>query len=367
MIQKNKVQIILSSIVTVLPVVAGLMMWNVLPDHMTTHWGMSGEADGFSSKAFAVFALPIIMLAVQWICILGTMLDPKNKEQSSKVFGMVLWIIPITSLITNGMVYAVSLGYTGSIDIGMRVLLGLMFVLLGNYMPKCKRNHTIGVKVTWALQNEENWNKTHRFTGRLWVLGGVLIIATMFIPMENIMWAFVGVILILSFVPMIYSYLYYRKQIKEGTATKEKFESDAKTKAWEKKVTIISLIITIPIMAFVGIILFTGDISIEYGDEAFTLDSIYWESMTVDYVEVASVEYREQDISGSRVGGFGSLKLEMGNFENEEFGRYTRYSYIGCESCVVLHSKDGKVLVVNGKDEENTKEIYEELKSRVAE
>lgn len=367
MIKRNKVQIIVSSIVTILPVVAGLVMWNILPDRMTTHWGMSGEADGFSSKVFAVFGLPLIMLAVQWICILATMLDPKNKEQSSKVVGMVLWIIPITSLITNGMVYAVSLGYTGSIDIGMRVLLGLMFIILGNYMPKCKRNRTIGVKVSWALQNEENWNKTHRFTGRLWVAGGVLILATMFVPMENIMWLFLGVILILSFVPMIYSYLYYRKQVKEGTATKESLDGDPKTKAWEKKVTVISIFVTIPILIFVGIILFTGDISIEYGDKSFTLDSAYWESMTVNYEEIAAVEYREQDTSGSRVGGFGSLKLEMGNFENEEFGRYVRYSYMDCDACVVLHSKDGKVLVVNGVDEESTKGIYEELKGRVTE
>jgi len=96
MMKKNKTQIIVSSIVTILPMVAGLFMWNILPDRMTTHWGMSGEADGFGSKAFAVFGLPLIMLAVQWICILATMLDPKNKEQSSKVVGMVLWIIPMS-------------------------------------------------------------------------------------------------------------------------------------------------------------------------------------------------------------------------------------------------------------------------------
>ncbi len=365
MIQKNKKQIILSAIVTLLPIVVGLAMWNSLPERMTTHWGMSGEADGFSSKAFAVFALPIIMLVVQCVCILATAKDPKNKDQNNKVFGMILWIIPITSLITSGIVYAVSLGSNISIDVCMRMLLGLMFIMLGNYLPKCKQNHTIGVKVTWTLQNEENWNKTHRFTGRLWGVGGVILLATMFVPLENIMWAFLVFILILSFVPMIYSYLYYRKQVKAGTATRKKLESDPKREAWEKKVTIVSLIISIPILILAGIILFTGDINIEYKDVAFTIDSAYWESMTVDYAEVSAIEYREQDTSGSRVGGFGSLKLEMGNFENEEFGRYNRYSYIGCESCVVLYSKNGRVLVVNGEDEESTKEIYEELKSRV--
>lgn len=156
------------------------------------------------------------MLALHWICVFATAKDPKNKEQSNKVFGMVLWIIPIVSLLCCGMVYAIALGYDISVDIIVRILLGLMFVILGNYMPKCKQNHTIGVKVTWTLNNEENWNKTHRFTGRLWVLGGVLFLATMFIPMNNFIYVFLIITFLLAFAPMIYSYAYYKKQLKES-------------------------------------------------------------------------------------------------------------------------------------------------------
>ncbi|MBE5865786.1 MAG: DUF1648 domain-containing protein [Lachnospiraceae bacterium] len=365
MMKKNKTQIIVSSIVTILPMVAGLFMWNILPDRMTTHWGMSGEADGFSSKAFAVFVLPLILLATHWLCIFFTLRDPKNKEQSSKVFAMIMWIIPITSLITNGMVYAVSLGSAVGIDIAVRVLLGLMFIILGNYLPKCKQNHTIGVKVSWALQNEENWNKTHRFTGRLWVAGGVILLATLFIPMEDMMGLFLTVILLLSFVPMLYSYLYYRKQVKEGTYSKEKKEEDPKVKEWEKKMVVISAVISVPLMIFVVVLLFTGDITVEFTEDSFTVDSIYWEDMTVGYEQIASIEYREQDNSGTRTFGFGSLKLEMGAFENEEFGAYTRYSYIDCESCVVITSAEGEVLVISGEDDSETKGIYEELSARM--
>lgn len=363
--KKNKTQIIISSIVTLLPMLAGLIMWNILPDRMTTHWGINGEADGFSSKAFAVFVLPLILLATHWLCIFVTLKDPKNKEQSSKVFAMIMWIIPITSLITNGMVYAVSLGSTVGIDIAVRVLLGLMFIIMGNYLPKCKQNHTIGVKVSWALQNEENWNKTHRFTGRLWVAGGVVLLATMFIPMEDMMGLFVAVLLLLSFVPMLYSYLYYRKQVKAGTYAKEEKEQDPNAKAWEKKVTLISLLLSVPLLVFVAVLLFTGDISVEFGEDSFTVDSIYWEDMTVDYGQIYSIEHRGRDDSGVRTFGFGSLKLEMGAFENEEFGAYTRYSYIDCESCVVIRSHEGEVLVINGKNEAETEAIYEELNARI--
>ena len=360
MIKKNRVQIILSSVVILLPMLAGLMMWNILPQRMTTHWGMGGDADGWSSKAFAVFALPLIMLALHWLCVLLTVNDPRNEEQSNKVFGMVLWIIPMVSLVVNGIVYATALGSTVGIDIGVRVLLGLIFIILGNYLPKCKRNHTIGVRVKWALQNEENWSKTHRFTGKLWVLCGVVVLATLFIPLESVMWAVLAVVLLLSFAPVIYSYVYYRKQLKAGTVAEEKLATSPR----EKKFRIISIIISIPILVFVGVILFTGNIAVRFGEDSFTLESGYWEDMTIDYARIDSMEYREQDDPGTRTFGFGSLKLLMGRFENEEFGSYTRYSFAGCRSCIVLRSDDN-VLVFNGEDEESTRALYEELNKRV--
>ncbi len=69
------------------------------------------------------------------------------------------------SLIACSSAYNTALGNHTQIDVVVRVLMGILFVLFGNYMPKCKWNSTIGIKVVWALRNEENWNKTHRFAG----------------------------------------------------------------------------------------------------------------------------------------------------------------------------------------------------------
>ncbi len=361
MIKKNKTQVILSTIVTLLPIVAGLIMWNILPERIATHWNASGEIDGWSGKSFAIFGLPVIMLAAHWLCILVTAHDPKNSGQNDKIFKIVLWILPITSLITSGAVYAIALGSDISIDLMVRVLIGLMFVLLGNYLPKCKQNHTIGVKITWTLQNEENWNKTHRFTGRLWVLGGIFILATMFIPMKSYGGVFVMVLLLLSFLPMIYSYVYHRKQVKAGTASAPK--EKAQQSPWEKKFTIVSLIFGAIVTVFVVVLLVTGDIRVQFADSSFTVKAAYWEDAAIDYADIESIEYRKQDNPGVRTFGFGSFKLLMGDFENDEFGKYTRYSYAKCASSIVLTVK-GEIFVLNGADEESTREIYEELLER---
>ena len=362
MIKKNKKQLLLSSFIILLPIIVGLLLWNILPERIAVHWGMEGEVDGWSGKKFAIFVMPVIMLILHWLCIFIIALDPKNKKQSNKVFNMVLWIIPITSLISNGIVYATAFGNYGSIDIVLHVLLGFIFVILGNYMPKCKQNHTIGIKVVWALRNEENWNKTHRFSGRLWVLGGVLLLVTMFVPMENFIYAFLTIILLLAFLPIIYSYVYYKKQLKLGTASKE----DAVATSFEKNTTIISLVIGIVILILAGVLLITGDIKIQYNDTSFTIEANFWEDATVYYADIETIEYRKQDDPGDRTFGYGSFNLLMGDFKNDEFGTYTRYSYTDCDSCIVL-TVDGNILVINGIDDESTKNIYNELVRRISE
>jgi len=361
MFQKNKKQIIITSIIILLPMVVGLLLWERLPEQIATHWGTSEEPNGFSSKAFAVFGLPGLMLAFHLLCVLVSAFDPNAKKQGPKVTGMLLWIFPMISLLMNGMVYCFALGYDVGIDVVVRVLLGLMFLMLGNYMPKCTQNYTIGIKVTWALRSEENWNKTHRFAGKVWVLGGVFLLLTLFIPLESFAYVALAVMLALIFSPVVYSYLYYRKQLKAGMVTKD----NGKMTPMEKKSTIIAMIIVFVSLILVAVTMFTGEITVEFGDSDFRIETGYWEDATVTYDEIDSLEYREYDDAGSRTYGFGSAKLLMGNFENTEFGSYTRYTYTSCDSCIVLIA-DGKELVFNGENEEKTKALYEELNGRIS-
>ena len=95
MIKKNKWQLIISSVIILMPILAGVLMWNYLPEQLATHWGVGGDPDRWSSKSFAIFGMPLIFLAVHWICIFFTTLDPRNKDQSSKIFGMIFWILPV--------------------------------------------------------------------------------------------------------------------------------------------------------------------------------------------------------------------------------------------------------------------------------
>ena len=208
MIKKNLKVLIITSIVILLPILAGLILWNQLPEQIPTHWNAAGEIDGWSSKPFAVFGLPAIMLAAQWLCVLGTAADPKKEAHSQKVLHLVFWICPVISMLLFTLTYIAALGGQVRTEVIMPIFVGLVLAIVGNYLPKCKQNYTIGIKIPWTLNNEENWNKTHRFAGWLWTVCGIIIMLTGFF---GGFWIFFIIVLLMVLAPILYSYILHRK------------------------------------------------------------------------------------------------------------------------------------------------------------
>lgn len=209
MIKKNLPKLIITSLITLIPIIIGLILWDNLPDQVPVHWNINGEVDGFATKTQAVFVMPLVLVVFHWICFFGTNLDPKKKNINDKMFTLVLWIIPVISLLCNSMVYATALGHKISVEIIMPLFMGALFVVIGNYMPKCKQSYTLGIKLPWTLDDEENWNKTHRLAGFLWVIGGVVIMASAFLGK---FWLFFVVLVPMVIIPTVYSYILYRNK-----------------------------------------------------------------------------------------------------------------------------------------------------------
>ncbi len=358
MFKNQKWQLLLSSLLILLPCLFGIALWNELPEQIAIHWGISGQADGFGSAAFSVFVPPLILLGLHWLCILITNLDNKHRDQNKKVLSLVLWICPILSLYVSGMIYAFAFGWNWNMLAGICILLALMFIVIGNYMPKCKQNTTIGIKVVWTLHSEENWTKTHRFAGKVWVIGGAAVLLAGFLPETVAQIVLPTIVFALVAIPVLYSYLYYRKQCKEGRAPKD--GAEVKLGKKEKIRRAVSLCIVSALLIACAVVSFTGDISVTYEAHQIVITADYYEDLALEYGEMDSISYLAEVDYGSRVNGFGSPRLQMGSFQNETFGNYTRYSYASCKSCVVIQVEN-KTLVISGKNDLETKAIYEEL------
>lgn len=210
MIKKNLKVLIITSIIILLPMVAGLVLWNQLPEQIPFHWNAAGEVDGWASKGVAVFVPSAAMLALQWLCVLVTSTDPKKQNHPEKVVHLVFWLIPLITVFISALMYATALGGDVRVEMLMPILLGVVFIAIGNYMPKCKQNYTIGIKIPWTLASEENWNKTHRLAGWVWVGGGIAVMLTGFF---NLFWLMMVVTAIMVLVPFIYSYILHRKNV----------------------------------------------------------------------------------------------------------------------------------------------------------
>ena len=210
MFKENKKTLFITCAVILLPIIAGLLLWDRLPDRIPTHWGMGGEVDGWSGKGFAVFAMPALMLGIQLLCFFATASDPKRGNIRRKFLSMVLWIIPVLSVMTSCISYAVALGAQIRVEQVIPGFIGLMFVIIGNYMPKFQQSYTMGIRLPWTLSSEENWNRTHRFGGKIWALGGI---GVLFCTLMGWGMASIVILAVVVIVPTVYSYVLYRKGI----------------------------------------------------------------------------------------------------------------------------------------------------------
>lgn len=210
MIKRNLKTVIITCILLLLPILVGVLLWDRLPKQMVTTFGTYGEETGYSSKAFTVFVMPLSMLGVHLLCVFLTSIDPKNKRISDKMFTLILWVIPFISMCMFFYIYAYALGYSIDIYMFMMFLFGILFIVLGNYMPKMKQSYTIGIKLPWTLDSEENWNRTHRLGGWVFMGGGLVTFGLAFVSYR---WLFALVTGIMVLIPVCYSIYLHKKGI----------------------------------------------------------------------------------------------------------------------------------------------------------
>ena len=210
--KENRKTMLLTCLLCLLPMALGLYFYKELPDQMPIHWNAAGEVDGYAPKALAVFGFPVFFAALELLMFFVILNDPKKQNQSNIMRQLGFWSLPAIEIVVYTATIFSGLGYDLPITTIAMLLVGVMFIVVGNYMPKAKQNYTIGIKLPWTLDDTENWNKTHRLAGFLWVIGGIVFIIGAFLPGGAVLTLFA--ILVMVLVPTGYSYMLYRKKQK---------------------------------------------------------------------------------------------------------------------------------------------------------
>lgn len=202
--------LVVTTLVCLLPLVFSALVYAELPDQVAIHFNAAGVPDNFASKAFAAFGLPLLLTLLNVVLQIALKADPK-RDPNERIYHISRWLIASLNLFLTPLTLLIALGKPIEVQRVVPMAVSILLLIIGNYLPKCKQNYTIGIKLPWTLASEYNWRKTHRFAGWLWTVVSIAFILGLLLNLDAAPLFIIG-IPILVIVPAIYSFILYRTE-----------------------------------------------------------------------------------------------------------------------------------------------------------
>lgn len=202
--------------IVALPFIYLAYVWNQLPDKVPLHWNMKGEIDRYGDKIELILIPVLLPLLIYLILLVIPKIDPKNKlhKMGNKFQNLKVLLTIFMSLLALFIIYSAknqTLTNPNYIILGM----GVLFIILGNYFKTIKPNYFLGIRTPWTLENETVWRGTHELAGKLWFLGGMVIVFTSMIVEQQLNFTiFFSITAIITIIPLVYSYMLFKKEQK---------------------------------------------------------------------------------------------------------------------------------------------------------
>jgi len=197
--------------------IVGVVLWNRLPDPMASHWGPNDEVNGYMSKFWGVFLMPLITLGMMVLFLIIPSIDPlkANITKFRDVFNLFITVIVAFMLYIYILSLRWNLGYT---DFGMSKAMlpamGILFFFIGYLLRKAKRNFFIGIRTPWTLSSDKVWDETHRIGSVLFMISGALAFVGSFFGGMTAFWFLFVPIIGSTLITLVYSYVLYQREIK---------------------------------------------------------------------------------------------------------------------------------------------------------
>jgi len=193
--------------------ITGFYFYSIFPEQVPVHWNYAGQVDRLGSRFEGAFILPIVVTAMYLLFWLIPLIDPKKEKYQEfiKVYNLFRYLLIIIMWLIYLITSLSALGYNIKVEIWMPLIIGLLFILLGNYMGKIKPNWFMGIRTPWTLSSDEVWYKTHRLGGKLFMLMGLFFVLTPLWPKNSLVWTLIIPAVSAALVPIVYSYIIFKK------------------------------------------------------------------------------------------------------------------------------------------------------------
>lgn len=210
---KTKITIMLSFALVAVALLAGAALYNQFPDPMPSHWNAAGEVDGYTPRFWGVFLLPLMTLGLLLLFHVIPSIDPlrANIAQFRESYNLIILGFTGYMLYIYGLTIAAALGAQFNMTVMLLPAVGLLFIGIGLILPRAKRNFFIGIRTPWTLSSDTVWAETHRVGAWSFGLAGVATLLSAFLG-ENGIWLLMGALMLAAFVPVVYSYILWRRE-----------------------------------------------------------------------------------------------------------------------------------------------------------
>jgi uncharacterized membrane protein len=209
--------IIVASILIIFATLVGIALWDRLPEQMASHWDANDQVNGYMSRFWSVFLMPLITTGLFLLFLAIPNIDPlkANIAQFRETFNLFIVLFVGFMLYIYFLTLLWNLGYTGfNMSEAMLPALGLLFFFLGYLMRKSKRNFFIGIRTPWTLSSDRVWDETHRVGSVLFMISGVLAFLGSFFGGMTAFWFIFVPMMVSVLVTLVYSYILYQREIR---------------------------------------------------------------------------------------------------------------------------------------------------------
>lgn len=200
--------------IVLMPIVYLACIWNTLPEKIPTHWNFNGEIDGWGDKFSLIGMLFIAPVFIYVLLLIIPKIDPKKRIvlMGGKFYQIKFFLILFMSLLMMCTLY-ISNNQSFSSSNFVFIAVGVFFIVMGNYFKVIQPNYFIGIRTPWTLKNNEVWKSTHIFAGKIWFVGGLLIVLGALIFEKPFFTPFfISLVVIVILLPVLYSYIKFKKQ-----------------------------------------------------------------------------------------------------------------------------------------------------------
>jgi uncharacterized membrane protein len=202
--------------IVLLPFIYLASIWNQLPEKVPMHWNIKGEIDRYGEKMELIIIPILLPLLVYIIFLVVPKIDPKNKlnKMGNKLQAIKVLLTTFMAILALFIIYSAKNQSFANPNY-IILLIGVLYIILGNYFKTIKANYFIGIRTPWTLENETVWKKTHKLGGKLWFVGGIIIVLTsLILDKEPNVTVFLIITGIITIIPIVYSYIIFKNEIK---------------------------------------------------------------------------------------------------------------------------------------------------------